>query len=58
MLASALGRWVARLPRLQTMTLYEGAALAEGAQSSIHVHCPLFKALTIYEWFVHLGRFI
>ncbi|KAI9846760.1 MAG: hypothetical protein M1837_003609 [Sclerophora amabilis] len=49
-LPSALSRWVARLPRLQTLVLWRGTALSEGAETSIREHCPQFKRLTLYEW--------
>ncbi|KAI9755633.1 MAG: ATP-dependent RNA helicase dbp2 [Chaenotheca gracillima] len=47
---SALTRWSARLTRLQTLDLWRGKSLTEGAEKSIHDNCPHFKKLTIYEW--------
>lgn len=46
----ALLEWLPRLPRLQQMTLWNGAALAGGIGNLIHVHCSSFKALRFYEW--------
>ncbi|KAI9795594.1 MAG: hypothetical protein M1833_006915 [Piccolia ochrophora] len=48
--SKALPQWTSRLPRLQSLELWQGEALAEGAQDSIHAHCPLFKRLAIYQW--------
>ncbi|KAI9820264.1 MAG: hypothetical protein M1827_005886 [Pycnora praestabilis] len=49
-LSSALSRWAVRLPRLQRLELFHGTALAEGAEGSIHTHCPSFHAISFYEW--------
>lgn len=46
----ALSEWIPRLPRLQQMTLWNGAALAGGIGNLIHIHCPNFKILRFYEW--------
>ncbi|MCJ1477005.1 hypothetical protein MMC13_005676 [Lambiella insularis] len=46
---AALQRWIPRLPNLQQMTLWNGAALA-GAGNLIHTHCPNFKSLRFYLW--------
>ncbi|KAI9729715.1 MAG: hypothetical protein M1834_006666 [Cirrosporium novae-zelandiae] len=50
-LASALPRWVSRLPRLQRLKLWSGEALKEGAGLALHAHCPLFNTLRIYIWY-------
>lgn len=49
-LASALSRWIPRIPRLQTMTLWRGAALADGAGGLIRTYCQFFRSLSFYEW--------
>ena len=48
--SSALLQWIPRLPKLQQMTLWNGAALADGIGKLIHIHCPNFKGLRFYEW--------
>lgn len=52
-LSSSLGIWASRLPRLQSLELWNGKALSEGAEDIIAVHCPSFKALSIYQWYVY-----
>lgn len=47
--SSALRRWTPRLPNLQQMTLWSGAALA-GVGDLLHVHCPNFRSLRFYLW--------
>lgn len=46
----ALISWIPRLPRLQQLTLWSGAALADDVAKLIHVHCPHLKSLSFYEW--------
>ena len=48
--SSTLLQWILRLPKLQQMALWNGAALADGVGSLIHKHCPNFKGLRFYEW--------
>lgn len=51
MLASALLRWIPRLPRLKSLQLWDGAALDdERLPNLITVHCPSFEDLSIYSW--------
>lgn len=51
MLPDALVRWTSRLPRLQTLELYNGKPLAdELVHASIQEHCPHFNSLMIYSW--------
>lgn len=48
---NALVRWAPRLPRLQTLELYNGKPLEdELVHASIHEHCPHFNSLMIYSW--------
>lgn len=49
--ASALTRWIPRLPRLRSLDLWDGKALEdERLASLITVHCPNFEDLSIYTW--------
>ncbi|MCJ1415712.1 hypothetical protein MMC32_002044 [Xylographa parallela] len=48
--SAALLRWIPRLPKLQQITLWNGAALANGVGSTLHIHCPDFKILRFYTW--------
>jgi hypothetical protein len=49
--SDALVRWVPRLPRLQSLELYDGKALEdELVHASIQKHCPQFNTLMIYAW--------
>lgn len=51
MLPDALVRWTSRLPRLQTLELYNGKPLEdELVHASIQEHCPHFNSLMIYNW--------
>ncbi|KAI9835632.1 MAG: hypothetical protein M1838_005266 [Thelocarpon superellum] len=45
-----LVRWVQRLPRLESLELWQGAALTEGVEGVIHDNCPQFKKLSLYTW--------
>ena len=45
-----LPRWIARSPRLSTMTMWKGDALRNDAEVAIRNHCNFFSSLTIYEW--------
>ncbi|EXJ81032.1 hypothetical protein A1O3_07320 [Capronia epimyces CBS 606.96] len=45
-----LPRWIARSPKLETMVLWKGDALADGAGATIRDHCENFRNLTIHEW--------
>ncbi|KAA8615465.1 hypothetical protein PtrSN002B_001560 [Pyrenophora tritici-repentis] len=47
----ALVQWTPRLPRLQSLELWDGKPLEdELVHSSIYEHCPQFKSLMIYTW--------
>jgi hypothetical protein len=49
--SGALVRWTPRLPRLQTLELWDGKSLEdELVHASIYEHCPLFNSLMIYTW--------
>ncbi|MCJ1373747.1 hypothetical protein MMC20_004976 [Loxospora ochrophaea] len=48
--SEALSSWIPRLPRLQHLTLWRGAALAQGVGSLINTYCPVFKTLRFYDW--------
>ncbi|KAH7088351.1 hypothetical protein FB567DRAFT_468986 [Paraphoma chrysanthemicola] len=51
LLASALVRWTPRLPRLQSLELFNGKPLEdELMHASIYEHCPQLKSLMIYTW--------
>ncbi|KAK5056047.1 hypothetical protein LTR84_012598 [Exophiala bonariae] len=45
-----LPRWIARSPKLQSLVLWRGDALANGAGESIAKHCDQFRNLTIHDW--------
>jgi hypothetical protein len=50
-LSNALVRWAPRLPRLETLELYDGAPLEdELVHTTIHEHCPQFNSLSIFGW--------
>jgi hypothetical protein len=50
-LPGALVRWTPRLPRLQTLELWDGKPLEdELVHASIYEHCPHFNSLMIYTW--------
>ncbi|XP_014556128.1 hypothetical protein COCVIDRAFT_100552 [Bipolaris victoriae FI3] len=47
----ALVRWTPRLPRLQSLELWDGKPLEdELVHASIYEHCPHFNSLMIYTW--------
>ncbi|KAF1836250.1 hypothetical protein BDW02DRAFT_546665 [Decorospora gaudefroyi] len=47
----ALVRWTPRLPRLQSLELWDGKPLEDAlVHASIYEHCPQFKSLMIYTW--------
>ncbi|KAF2133319.1 hypothetical protein P153DRAFT_381751 [Dothidotthia symphoricarpi CBS 119687] len=51
LLSDALMRWAPRLPRLQSLELWDGKPLEdELMHASMYEHCPQFKSLTIYKW--------
>ena len=57
LLSHALVRWAPRLPRLQTLELFNGAPLEdELVHASIYEHCPHFNSLSIYTWLVNVGN--
>lgn len=44
-------RWAPRLPRLETLELYDGTSLEdELVHTTIHEHCPQFNSLSIFRW--------
>jgi hypothetical protein len=46
-----LVRWAPRLPRLETLELYDGTPLEdELVHTAIHEHCPHFNSLSIFTW--------
>ena len=45
-----LSRWISRSPRLETMVLWKGEALANGAGQAISDTCENFRNLTLHEW--------
>lgn len=45
-----LPRWISRSPKLESMVLWKGDALANGAGQAIAEHCENFRNLTIHEW--------
>jgi len=54
-LGHALVRWAPRLPRLQTLELYDGGPLEdELVHAMIHDHCPQFNSLSIFTWLVQI----
>ncbi|KAF2033727.1 hypothetical protein EK21DRAFT_58277 [Setomelanomma holmii] len=51
LLASALVRWTPRLPRLQSLELFDGKPLEdELMHATIYEHCPQLKSIMIYTW--------
>lgn len=51
MLSSALVQWTPRLPRLQSLELWDGQSLEdELVHASINQYCPNFNSLMIYNW--------
>ncbi|OCT51026.1 hypothetical protein CLCR_08334 [Cladophialophora carrionii] len=45
-----LPRWISRSPRLETMVLWKGDALINGAGQAIAENCENFRNLTLHEW--------
>ena len=45
----ALSRWVSRISKLKSLTLWDGAALNESVATSIGHNCPHFDDLTFYR---------
>ncbi|KIW91872.1 uncharacterized protein Z519_07842 [Cladophialophora bantiana CBS 173.52] len=45
-----LPRWISRSPKLETMVLWKGDALVNGAGAAIAEHCDNFRNLTLHEW--------
>ncbi|KAL4931337.1 uncharacterized protein BDV17DRAFT_256655 [Aspergillus undulatus] len=45
-----LNEWIEQSPQLQSLTLWSGAALSQGAGEKIREHCPEFRQLRIYFW--------
>ncbi|KAJ9607779.1 hypothetical protein H2200_007857 [Cladophialophora chaetospira] len=45
-----LPRWISRSPKLQSMVLWRGDALVNGAGQAIAEHCDNFRNLTLHEW--------
>jgi hypothetical protein len=47
---AGLTRWISRSPKLETLVLWKGMALVEGAGAAIAQHCENFKNLTLHEF--------
>ncbi|KAL4807115.1 hypothetical protein BDV18DRAFT_136925 [Aspergillus unguis] len=45
-----LNEWIETSPQLQSLTLWSGAALSQGAGEKFREHCPEFKQLRIFLW--------
>lgn len=45
-----LTRWISRSPRLESLVLWNGDALSDGAGSAVKSTCASFKSLTIHDW--------
>ena len=45
-----LPRWISRSPKLESMVLWKGDALANGAGQAIADRCENFRNLTLHEW--------
>jgi hypothetical protein len=45
-----LPEWISRSPRLQSMVLWKGYALLDGAGQAIADHCEKFNSLTVHDW--------
>ncbi|KAK5411053.1 hypothetical protein LTR06_005943 [Exophiala xenobiotica] len=45
-----LPRWISRSPKLSSMVLWRGDALAGGAGAAIAEECEHFRDLTLHEW--------
>ncbi|RVX68622.1 hypothetical protein B0A52_07049 [Exophiala mesophila] len=45
-----LPRWISRSPKLQSLVLWKGDALTNGAGATIAQHCENFRNLTVHEW--------
>lgn len=51
MKSDALVRWTPRLPRLQSLELFDGRPLENPlVHTSLHEYCPNFNELMIYTW--------
>lgn len=51
LLSDALTKWAPRLPRLQSLELWDGKPLEdELVHASLYEHCPNFNSLMIYTW--------
>ncbi|PVI07399.1 hypothetical protein DM02DRAFT_504633, partial [Periconia macrospinosa] len=49
--APSLILWIPRLPRLQSLELFDGSALEDAlVPECIRQHCPNFNSLMIYSW--------
>ncbi|KAF9696980.1 hypothetical protein EKO04_004617 [Ascochyta lentis] len=49
--SDALIRWTPRLPRLQSLELWDGKPLEDPlVHASLHQYCPNFNTLMIYTW--------
>ncbi|ETN42991.1 uncharacterized protein HMPREF1541_02149 [Cyphellophora europaea CBS 101466] len=48
--AGVLPSWISRSPKLESLVLWNGNSLANGAGEAIANHCEAFKSLTIREW--------
>lgn len=48
--AGVLGKWIARSPKLDSLVLWNGNSLSNGAGEAIAEHCESFRSLTVREW--------
>lgn len=49
---SSLSEWVRGLAQLQALSLWSGNALSQQAEVEIKAHCPEFRKLTLFRWYV------
>ena len=47
--SAVLTRWIGRLSRLKSMTLWEGVVLNGDVANAINSHCPSFNDLTFFR---------
>lgn len=47
-----LSDWIEHLPSLQTLSIWDGGNLTQSVGNKIRNHCPEFKRITAYRWYV------
>lgn len=47
-----LSDWLEHLPSLQTLSIWDGGNLTQPVGNKIRNHCPEFKRITAYRWYV------